>query len=271
MAPFGILPFGELGKPAIHLGGSGLARRTIPMPPSGATMARLKTDITLGEDGQVSGTTTTSGRGAFGIWLRGTARAFGENDPAAATTILRQHGTPGTGTFSFDPPNAPGDDYTVRGTFQLDNQAALLRGGFFTPWTGLRLLPRPGDVLGGPMFLPDLSTREPTFCYPGIESEELSITLPKGRVLGGLPADTTIDSDLVRYRSHWSMTGQRVTVSREFQSLGLGPVCQGPVREDMADVLAKVRADLLNPIGIQQDSLPGPAIGFAPARQDDNP
>ena len=267
-APFGILPFGELGKPAIHLGGSGLARRAIPMPPSGATMARLKTDVTLGADGQVSGTTTTSGRGAFGIWLRSMARTFGENDASAAITLLRQHGTPGTGTFSFNSPNAPGDDFTVRGTFHLANQAALLRGGFFTPWTGLRLLPRPGDILGGPMFLPDLRKQEPTFCYSGIESEELSITLPEGRVPGGLPADTTIDSDLVRYRSHWSMTGQRVTVSREFQSLGLGPVCQGLAREEMADVMAKVRADLLNPLGIRQDALPGPAIGFEPSTDD---
>lgn len=258
VAPFGILPFGELGKPAIHLGGSGLARRAIPMPPSGATTAQLKTDITLDADGQVSGTTTTTGRGAFGIWLRNAARTFGENDPSAAVMLLRQHGTPGTGTLAFDAPTSPGDEYTVRGKFQLANQSALLRGGFFTLWTGLRILPRPGDVLGGPMFLNGLPRREPTFCYPGIDSEELSLTLPEGRELGGLPPDTAIDTELIRYRSHWSLNGRRLTVLREFQSLAGGPACQGQVREDMADVLTKIRADLLNPVGIKQDAPPEP-------------
>src|SRR5262249_7058907 len=31
-APLAVLPFSELGKPAIHLGGSGPARRAIPIP-----------------------------------------------------------------------------------------------------------------------------------------------------------------------------------------------------------------------------------------------
>ena len=260
-APFGVLAFGEIGKPAIHLGGSGLSRRTIPMPSSGTTRAELKTDVTFGADGTVSGTTTTTASGAFGIWLRNAARSFGDNSEAAAITLLRQHGTPGTGTFSFDPPETRGDNYTVHGKFQLDNQSDFLRGGFFAPWTGLRILPRPGDVLGGPMFTPGLSRNEPTFCYPGIESEELNLTLPEGRVLGGLPPDLKIDSELVRYRSHWSLNGQVVTVAREFQSLVPGPVCEREVREDMADVLSQIRSDLLNPIGIRQDKLPGqPAI-----------
>jgi len=267
VAPFGILPFGELGKPAIHLGGSGLARRAIPIPPSGATRAELKTEMTLGDDGIVSGTSRTSANGAFGIWLRSAARSFGENDPAAAITLLRQHNTPGTGNFSFDPPTSPGDVYTVRGTFQLQNQSALLGGGFFTLWTGLRILPRPGDVLVGPMFLRDLAKTEPTFCYPGIDSEKLSLTLPNGRDLGALPPDLSIDTELTRYRSHWSLKGQTVTVEREFQSITPGPVCEGQMREDMAAVVAKIRADLSNPVGIRQDKLPATPDTIDPAPQ----
>jgi hypothetical protein len=258
IAPFGILPFGELGKPAIHLGDTVNPRRTIPMPPSGATMARLKTEMTLSANGEISGTTVTTGRGAFGISLRGAVRAFDKNGKAAAVTLLRQHGTPGTGEFEFDPPNAPGDDYTVRATFHLQDQSALLQGGFFTLWTGLRLLPRPGDALGGPMFAPNLAPNEPTFCYPGLDIEDLGLTLPEGREPGGLPPDVKIDTDVVRYRSHWSWNGRRVAVTREFQSLVAGPTCEGAVREDMADVMAKVRADMTNPIGIKQDELPTP-------------
>jgi hypothetical protein len=259
VAPFGLLPLGELGKPAIHLGGSsGVARRDIPMPASGDTLSDMKTAMRFDENGLVTGTTTTTARGALGIWLRSAARSIGENNPGAAAMLLRQHGTPGSGTFDFKSPTTPGDDYTVASTFRLDNQSALLSGGYFVPWTGLRLLPRPGDVLGGPMFMLDVRRGTPTFCYPGVQSEELSLTLPPGRVLGGLPSDLKIDTDLLHYRSHWATDGQLVTVAREFQSLTPALVCDGPVREEMADALAKIRADLVTPVGVRQDSLPKP-------------
>ena len=67
VAPFAVLPFGELGKPAIHMGEPpGGARRQIPLPPSGDTEEDMKTDMTFTADGTVSGTTTTTARGAFG-------------------------------------------------------------------------------------------------------------------------------------------------------------------------------------------------------------
>jgi hypothetical protein len=266
-APFGILPFGTLGKPAIHLGGSsGLARREIPMPASGSTRADMKTDMTFAADGTVTGTTVTTARGAFGIWLRNAARDFGDDRPGAAVALLRQHGTPGTGTFEFDKPTAPGDEYKVRGTFQLDNQSTLLQGGFFALWTGLRILPRPGDFLGGPMFLQNLSKNQPTFCYPGLQTEQLTLILPAGRVLGGMPPDAKIDNELMRYRSHWSVDGQKVTVTKEFQSFLKGPVCEGLVRDEMAEVSAKIRADMVNPVGIRQDK-----IAMTPATPPEEP
>jgi hypothetical protein len=106
------------------------------------------------------------------------------------------------------------------------------------------------------MFLPDIRRTEPTFCYPGVQTEELSMTLPEGRALGGLPPDIKIDNDVARYRSHWATNGRQVTVTREFQSLAPKLVCDGRVRDEMADTLAKVRADLVTPVGIGQDSLP---------------
>ena len=232
----------------------------------------MKTDITFAADGSVSGTTTTTGRGRVRDLAARRGTSFGEDRTAAALTLLRQHGTPGTGTFSFDPPTAPGDEYTVRGTFQFTISRRCCTEGSSRPGPAFGILPRPGDVLGGPMFLPDLSTREPTFCYPGIESEELSITLPKGRVLGGLASGhqdrfrpgplplALVDDRSARHRY------ARVPVARDW-----GRFVRGRCGTNMADELAKIRADLLNPIGIQQDVVPGPAIGFAPARQNDNP
>jgi Domain of Unknown Function with PDB structure (DUF3857)/Transglutaminase-like superfamily len=256
VAPFGVLPFTESGKPAIHLGGSGLARREIPIPAASNTTTELKTVMTFAADGTVSGSTKTTARGAFGILLRRAARSYGTDRSGAAATLLRTHGIPGTGTLSFDSPTAPGLDYTVQGSFQLENMSALLHGGFFGLWTGLRILPRPGDVLGGPMFMRDLLKDTPTFCFPGIQSEEISLTIPEGRELGSIPPDEKIDTDQIRYRSHWTLDGRRVTVSREFYSIVSGPVCEGMQREEMADILTKVRSDVVTPVGFRQDELP---------------
>jgi transglutaminase-like putative cysteine protease len=263
VAPFGFLPFPQIGKPAIHLGAKpGMARRTIPVPSSGDTRAEMTTEMVLGADGKLTGTTTTTASGAFGVWLRNTALSFGQDNASAATIVLRQHGTPGSGSFSFDPPTSGGASYTVRGTFELSSQRALLQGGFFALWTGLRVLPRPGDILGGPLFARDLAKNQPTFCYPGVQTETLSLTLPEGSALGSLPNDTTIDTELIRYRSHWAMNGQRVTVTREYQSLVPGPVCDRSLREDLADVLKKIRADMVSPVGIRQDKMPERIILF---------
>ncbi|MSP03183.1 MAG: DUF3857 domain-containing protein [Acetobacteraceae bacterium] len=255
IAPFGVLAFGEIGKPAIHIGGDEPGRHQIPIPSSGETQSDFRTDAILGEDGEVTGTTTATARGAFAVWLRSAARSFGQANPAAGASLLRQHGTPGQGVFSFDPTPATTPEFTVRGTFHLQNQSALLSGGFFAPWTGLRILPRPGDFLVGPVAMGAEGRNIPTFCYRGIQNEELVLTIPASRELGSLPPDTSIDTDLVRFRSRWRLEGRKLTVTREFQSLTPGPLCEGSVRWAMVEVLAKIRTDLSNPVGLRQDKI----------------
>jgi transglutaminase-like putative cysteine protease len=275
IAPFGILPLQELGKPAIHLGGSGPARGTIPIPPSTENHAEMKTEATIDANGEVSGNTRTTAGGSFGVWLRGAARSFGESDmdkTSAATMLLRQRGTPGTGAFFFDAPASETQDYSVNGTFHLQNKLSLLHGGFFAPWSGLRILPRIGDVLAGPLLTRDIKATEPTFCFPGKQREEISLTIPAGRELGTLPEDNVIDTDMVHFRSHWALDGRRATVTREFESIAPGPICEGPVRAAMAGVLTKIRADLNNLVGIKIDSImpnaAGPSTGQDEGQKD---
>ena len=256
VAPFGVLPFPQYGKTAIHLDGAGPARRVIPVPPAAETHSETHTAMTLGADGALTGTTVTTARGAFGVALRTAARSFSESGSpeAAAVSLLRRQGTPGTGGFSVDPPAVAGPDHTMRTTFRLENQAGLLEGGSFALWTGPRVLPRPGDFLVGPAFSRDLAVEEATFCYPGTQYEALSLTIPEGRVLSSPPRDAGFGTDLVRYRSHWEVNGRHVTVTRTFESDLSGPLCEGPVREEMHGVLARIRADLMQRIGIQVDS-----------------
>ena len=261
-SPLGVLPFQMAGKPAIHLGGTGPARRTIPIPAAGETVSEMRTVATLDADGALTGTTVTTARGPFAAWLRSIAKSMGEhNRSAAAVTMLRQRGTPGGGDFAFDPPSAPGEEYTVTGTFQLANQGALLNGGYFALWTGLRILPRPGDFLAGPLILKGLGAGEPVFCYPGTQRETLTLLLPEGRVMSTLPKDVAIDTDLVRFRSHWEAEGQRVTATREFVSTLPGPVCDEAARARIAPAMAAIRDDLMNQVGIRLNVPASPSGG----------
>ena len=256
VAPFGVLPFRELGKPVIHLGGAGPARRVTPIPTATESRSEMTTDATLGANGEIEGRTETTGYGPFAVWLRGAAQAFGETGTqrgAAAVTLLREHGTPGTGTFSFDAPASASPSYSIGGTFKLHSQPAFLNGGYFALWTGLRILPRPGDFLAGPILIGQGVKTEQTFCYPGQQREELRLTLPKGREPGTLPKDEVIDTGTVHFASHWGWDGQRVSVVRTFRTDLPGPVCEGAVREQLAKTLARIRSGLTSQIGIKSD------------------
>ena len=126
-------------------------------------------------------------------------------------------------------------------------------------WTGLRILPRPGDFLTGPLIMKGLAANAPTFCYPGTQRETLILTLPEGREMSAVPKDLVIDTALVRFRSHWEVEGRRVTVTRAFVSNVAGPVCEGMVREQLNAVMPKVRDDLLNQVGIRLNLAAPPA------------
>ncbi len=261
VAPFGVMAFAEYGKSAIFIGGAAPGRRELPIPSSGETISETRTEVALAEDGEVTGTTTTTAQGAFGVWLRNVARSIGPANPAAAAGLLRENGTPGSGAFSFAAPMSGATDYTMRGTFHLQNQSALLNGGFFVPWTGLRILPRPGDFLTGPLAIGNEGRNVPTFCYPGMQSEEITLIVPASRQLGSLPPNLKIETAFLRYQSEWRLSGRKLIVSRMFQSLVKGPVCDGALRRDLLVEMAKIRVDLASPIGLRQEIAGAPAKG----------
>ena len=76
-----------------------------------------------------------------------------------------------------------------------------------------------------------------------------------------LPKDVAIDTDLVRFRSHWEAEGQRVTATREFVSTLPGPVCDEAARARIAPAMAAIRDDLMNQVGIRLNVPPSPSGG----------
>jgi hypothetical protein len=210
---------------------------------------QMKTSVTLDPDGAITGSTETAARGAFEVWLRAVARSFGAERAEPAAALLGQLGTPGSGAFSFDSPAVGGGGYDISGTFRLDDKIDMSHGGYFVPWSGLRVLPHPGDFLAGPLFVQGINTVA-TSCYPGTQREILSLTIPEGHEFSELPKGTEIVTPLVRFSTQWALVGRTVTVTREFKANVPGPGCDERLREQLKDALDKIRADYGNGIGI---------------------
>lgn len=241
VAPFGALSFIESGKPVIHIGGPAPALRRTPVATS---TSEATVDTILTDDGGLTGLFKTTATGPLGLALRRNAFGYaGRSREASAAARLKSLGLGGTGSFSFEPPEIASPSYTVAGTFKPDTEPALLDGQSFTLWTGARPLERPGDTLLGPVFQKTLADTEPTFCYPGRQSETLSVTLPEGREIEKLPRELAIDNDVLSFTSHWTIAGRVVTVRREAVSKVPGPVCEGETRKTLAAAMQRIRDD----------------------------
>ena len=291
VAPFGVLPFQEYGKPGVLVPGGPVARSTVsagadagpeigglaaaagaenvaasagglvsrvglsdgargsgrivlPMPAPDAATETTRTVAHVDLDGTVIGTTTTAATGPFAVALRLSARWVEmAGAQGAARRELANLDEPGSGAFAVAPPGPSGDAYRVSGDFHLDARPEMLDGDSFAPPLGLQLLVRPGDYLLGPLRRAGLPASVPTPCFPGRQTEDLSLVLPEGRKPARLPPDRVIEDADFSYRSHWSLTGQTVVVHREFASRVAAPVCSGALRVRAAAALALIRED----------------------------
>jgi len=252
--PFGVLPLNDYGKPALYAVSGGKAVGMIPLLAPGATSSTYTVTAHLTPDDQVVGDSRTEATGPLELTLRRTATALKAADPeSVADSLFQTLAERGSGRFD-PPPAAPaGADapYALSGHFSSSVWPLLTKDDRLKMPTGLRLLPRPGDLLIGPLDVPDLPASEPTPCYPGRQVSTVSLDLgAKYRVLH-LPSDRKIANAAFSYESHWSVQGQVVSVRREMVSRVTGPLCSGKLREDTAAALHEILQDDAQTVSLQ--------------------
>jgi transglutaminase-like putative cysteine protease len=180
MAPFGILPVTEYGKPVALATEPGASLTTLPLITTEDNESKLQTTAQLTADGTISGQSTTVASGPFGIKLRQLAASVEAGGPARwAESYFKSLGWPGKASFQFDPPrDRLTPIYAFSASFQLEARPEFLDGKAFEPPGGIRMLVRPGEFLLGSW---TLAKTEPNPCFSGHQTEELSLTLPPGR------------------------------------------------------------------------------------------
>ena len=180
VAPFGTLPADEYGKPVALATEPGAPLITLPLVVAEENEEKLQTTAQLMADGTVSGQSTTSASGPFGIRLRQLAASIEARGQGQwAETYFKNLGWHGKASFQFDPPrNRPAPNYSLSASFELEARPEFLEGKAFGPPEGIRMLVRPGEFLLGSW---TLAKSESTPCFSGRQVEELALTLPPGR------------------------------------------------------------------------------------------
>jgi transglutaminase-like putative cysteine protease len=254
VAPFGVLPLEEYGKPVVHVGSSEKTVRAVPILHREQMSMTLRTVARLLPDGSVTGTTVSAATGPMSVKLRSTALAIQSiGSETAAKRLLQRDGQDGKGSFETMPVDSPTASYSVTGHFDLNPRPKTVAGDSFLPPTELALLDRPGDLLMGPLAVTDLGDAEATPCFSGNETEELSLELPPHKHVVRLPGDLQIQNTYLRYSAHWSLAGKVLTVRREFSSGIDKPLCTGKARVAAAAALKEIREDYRTTVALADD------------------
>lgn len=247
-APFGLLLASEYDKPVVlaHPVRARLGRT--PTMPGGGMVLVTHTNAKIGDDDLVSGHTTTTAAGPQAIALRSMAAWFeGRGTAYAAKIQLQQLGTPGTGSYVFEPPELMAErEYRVEGRFALDEPLVERGTAPFALPGGLSVFGRPGRLL--------LKT-EPTAdglhaCYPGREVEEVTLELPPGAQVAQLPKDVQIQSGRASYAAQYAAADGVVTVRRQFTVDTPRQFCSEAEFEPMRKVLNLARRDQQSQISL---------------------
>ncbi|MGA7674096.1 MAG: tetratricopeptide repeat protein [Rhizomicrobium sp.] len=243
VAPFGVLPINEYGKPIVSASASEAALGIMPVLPPGASSVTTTTVSHLDKDGQLTGTTTTTAVGPYSITLRTIGLSIQAMGTAnAASQILKAMGYTGaSGDFTEDSPVDLSPSYTITAKYTFSGWADEVSGAssFYLPG-GLRLLGLTGDGNMGPFNPGEMKDSEPTPCFSAHDSETLSLQAPPGMQFSDVPKDTLVETANLKFTAHWSLTDNTLTVHRDFTSTIDQPLCTGEIRKQAAAALKQI-------------------------------
>jgi transglutaminase-like putative cysteine protease len=243
-ARFGILPFTELGKPALITdNGTGTAE-IVTLPVSDADSAREVTTmhVTLDSNGDLNGTAQIDSTGSIELLSR---EVFASLPPGVesqiAARLLTLTGQSGTGNYHHGDVRDLSQPFVYRTDFQLPGYAQL---------------PGPGAIQV-PLGLGGFSNIASTFEAFGAETrdfavpfpsrhviETTTITLPDGVKVSHLPQPVHIASAFGDYRSNYVSDGRNIVVTRDLEISIPGGLIQPDQYPELRKMALAVQRDL---------------------------
>lgn len=251
--PFGVLPFAEYGKPAIYVGADNATLGTMPVLQPNVAAETTKIEMKLSAAGVLTGKTSVTGVGPSQIMLRyvGLALQAGNPEKLAAQQLTDRGYNGATGTLRALQPLVRGPSYTVNGDFTIPGWGEWLTGNkvSFMP-IGLRVLGVAGDGPMGTMASLQSGVLEPTPCFSVHQVEDVSMEIPVGTKFASVPKDFDLKTENIEFSAKWTVTGNTVSVHRDFRSTITQPLCVGNMRLQAAKALIQIANSYVLPIHI---------------------
>jgi hypothetical protein len=186
--------------------------QTVRMPMQGEQPDTYESryDLAINTKGEISGTSETRATGNPAIMSRGQAAQAAAQDQAQfARQLMAGNGSAGTATVAFS-----SDGAVLKGDFKLATPVDLGSTAAVRLPYAIALLDA-ADVskeAGG------VARTTPWGCAPTKLSERFTLKLPDNVTLVALPKAASVDTPLIRYTSSYSIAGNIITATREYQS-----------------------------------------------------
>jgi tetratricopeptide (TPR) repeat protein len=254
--PYGVLPFGEYGKPVIYISEEGARLGTMPALQPGLASENTTNVMHLSAAGVLTGKSTTTAIGPAQTTLRyvGLALQVVSSEKIAADQLEKRGYRGGTGTLKGTPPTVRSNSYTIIGEYTIPGWSEWLSGArvSFMP-IGLRILGVAGD---GPMgTMSSLkAVDQATPCFSVRQTEDDSLDIPPGTRFAFLPADVRVANEFIQFTAHWTQSGNTLSVHREFRSTIDQPLCTGAVRLKAAQAVLQIAASYMQAVRIVPDN-----------------
>ena len=265
LAPFGVIPHVENGKPSLVIGLRSGALRDMPLTDASASTVAYKLAIVTDAAGHITSNSSISASGEFGIALRGLGSLMqGQDGTKLANTVLQKSATPrATGMLTAPPLDMDATSYGISGNYSTPGAIIGLTKDNVMPLAdNLKVLSPFSAVFFGPLIEGRNRDIDAVPCYNGRAMDDESVQLSGNRHLAKLPDDQKMSREHASYSEHWSSDGNVVSVHRELTTRFDQTLCTSTAKGDLLAIGDRIRADQRTLLQLQVDK---PDVPAAPA------
>ena len=217
MAPFGVLPAQELGKPVLITDdGTGQPRiATLPLANAQRDRIKVVSKVEVTPEGAVKGESSIVNSGVYEFIARSILSRIPKGaEEQVAAQVLNMTGQPGTGTFKYGEPRDLSQPFNYATQFASPNFAQMPGPGAIRVPPGLGSLSGIAGIAGAL----GLAKRDfPVGAIGGYKEEITTLSFPDSVKITTLPKPVVKENALGKYTSSYAMEGSIITVTRTLE------------------------------------------------------
>jgi transglutaminase-like putative cysteine protease len=201
LAPFGVLPYSDAGKPVLDVATGALAQTPVPTPAN--STVQVESRIALQDDGSAQATSKITAIGAFGFHVRSTIQDIPAGQENQFFDTVLGPGVEGTidrgDPLNLSEPYVVSASYRLPSAFTVPGPGALTAGLVFKPFSFTQLLA--GSL--------PASRASNYICLSLTAQENTRITFPEGYKLLSIPDPQTLTAEGIRLHTDFDRTDAR--------------------------------------------------------------